>query len=167
MEAERVVNVINKFKNRRKLVCKWKKRIGFLARPIFTLRERTRVRERERKRARSKGRAKGLSTISEILSRGEEGSENLEPEYIFKCIFHATNFGAPSPPLVEICNSFEPPSCPVTRDGRSRTGEHYHLYEILCASLCIVIIQPLFPGCRRKLTSPIQYKLPCGRRWQS
>lgn len=122
MEAERVVNVINKFKNRRKFVCKWKKRIGFSARPIFTLRERTRVRERERKRARSKGRTKGLSTISEILSRGEEGSENLDPEYIFKCIFHATNFGAPSPPLVEICNSFEPPSCPVTRDGRSNRG---------------------------------------------
>lgn len=143
--------------------CKWKKGLAFGSPYFHPANEWAWERE---ERERSKGTTKGLSTISEILSRGEEGSENLDPEYIFKCIFHATNFGAPSlfPPLDEICNSFEPA---LPGDGRSRTGEHYHLYEILCASLCIVIIQPLFPGCRRKVTRPIQYKLPCGRRWQS
>lgn len=116
-----------------------------------------------------KGKGQGfIVNIRDIEGRREEGSENLE--YIFKCIFHATNFGRVSPPpLVEICNSFEPVLA-GNRRRKEQTGEHYHLYEILCASLCIVIIQPLFPGCwrrrrrRRKVTRPIQYKLPCGRR---
>lgn len=79
-------------------------------------------------------------TISEISESG------LRPEYIFKCIFHATNFG---PPLVEICNSFEPVLRP-RQETEGAAGEHYHLYEILCASLCIVIIHSLFAGSQRR-----------------
>lgn len=61
---------------------------------------------------------------------------------IFKCIFHAINFGPRSKFVIPLS-----PRRLVVVDGRS-SREHYHLYEILCASLCIVIIQPLFPGRR-------------------
>lgn len=119
-------------------------------------------------RERSKGRAKGLSSISEISREG--GRREARTWSIFLNVFFMRPIlGASPPPLVEICNSFEPVLA-GNRRRKEQTGEHYHLYEILCASLCIVIIQPLFPGCwrrrrrRRKVTRPIQYKLPCGRR---
>lgn len=45
-----------------------------------------------------KGKGQGfIVNIRDIEGRREEGSENLE--YIFKCIFHATNFGRVSPPF--------------------------------------------------------------------
>lgn len=61
----------------------------------------------------------------------------MRREYIFKRIFHTTTFGP-----VEIGNSFELHSW--KRKWRRNYPEHYHLYEILCASLCIVIIPSLF-----------------------